>query len=284
MRRFLIATDFSAAARNASQYGILLAKAFNGSVTLVNAYQQVPVIVTEPLIFVEPNRGALAVQKLEEEAVVLNSENAASVDISARQGPNANAILEVAREIQADLIIAGMKGSGRPTRRFFGSTVTSLAGKTTCPMLVIPEETRYKVPKTIAFANDLSSQAGTHLLDALDELIERFHSKLYIVRVITKRSDEVVEILTRPPNLNEMVGKWEPLYEYPLDNHISRALEAFISTHSIDMLVMIPHKESIPERWFLRSNTREMLFRTNIPLLILPDAPHKGKHEHSVVF
>jgi len=285
MKTLLIATDFSAAARNATQYGIALAKAFNGRVVLVNAYQQVPVTVTEPLVFVAPDIGALATQKLEGEADFLSSENATPVEILAKEGSNAKAILEVAKEMNADLIVAGMKGSGKSTRRFFGSTVTSLARKTTIPIIVIPENAPYKSPKTIALANDISSQAGTHLLDTLNGLTEKFHSKLYIVRVITKKSDEVVEVLNRPSNLSKMVGKMEPLYEYPLDKNITKALDNFISTHHVDMLVMIPHKESLPERWFLRSNTREMLFKTNIPLLILPEAPHdRRKHRHSVVF
>lgn len=80
MKTFLIATDFSAASRNATQYGIALAKAFNGRVILVNAYQQVPVTVTEPLIFVAPDMGALATQKLEEEADFSISENATPVE------------------------------------------------------------------------------------------------------------------------------------------------------------------------------------------------------------
>ena len=187
--------------------------------------------------------------------------------------------------MNADLIIAGMKGSGKATRKFFGSTVTSLARKTTVPIIVIPEGTPYRSPGTIALANDISPQADTHLLDVLRSLVERFHSTLYIVRIITKKSDEVIEVLNRPSNLSKMVGKLEPLYEYPLDKNITKALDNFISTHHVDMLAMIPHKESLPESWFLRSNTREMLFKTNIPLLILPEEPHKrGKHKHSIIF
>ena len=285
MKTFLIATDFSAASRNATQYGIALAKAFNGRVILASAYQQVPVTVTEPLVLVAPDMRGFVTQRLEEEADFLNSEKYTPVEILAKEGPNSNAILEAAKEMNADLIIVGMKGRGKATRKFFGSTVTSLARKTTIPIVVIPEGVPYQSPATIALANDISPQAGTHLLDVLRSLAERFHSKLYIVRIVTKKSEEVIEILNRPSNLNTMVANLEPLYEYPLDSNITKALDNFISTHHVDMLAMIPHHESLPERWFLRSNTREMLFKTNIPLLILPEEFHKrGKHTHSIIF
>jgi hypothetical protein len=32
-----------------------------------------------------------------------------------------------------------------------------------------------------------------------------------------------------------------------------------------------PHPHSLPERWFIRSHTREMIFEASIPLLILPE-------------
>jgi hypothetical protein len=177
-----------------------------------------------------------------------------------------------------------MKGSGKTTRKFLGSTVTSLARKTTIPIVVIPEGVPYRSPRTIALANDNSSQAGTHLLDAFRNLVEKFHSTLYIVRIITKKSNEVIEVLNRSSNLNKMVGKLKPLYEYPLDKNINKALNNFISTHHVDMLAMIPHKESLPERWFLRSNTREMLFKANIPLLILPEDAHNLEVEEEYAF
>jgi nucleotide-binding universal stress UspA family protein len=260
-----------------------LAKVFNGKIILTSAWQQVPVTVTEPLVLVAPDICALVMEKLKTEADHLNSLNAMPVEILAKEGPAPHAILTAAKERNADLIIAGMKGSGKATRKFFGSTVTSLAGKTTVPILVIPEGTGYKSPRAIALANDISPQAGTHLLDVLRSLLEKFHSTLYIVRIITKRSDEVIEILNRPSNLDKMLENLSPLYEFPLDRNITKALNNFVSTHRVDMLVMIPHRESLPEKWFLRSNTREMLFKTNIPMLILPDLPHR-KHTHSIIF
>jgi len=285
MQTFLIATDFSAASRNATQYGIELAKAFNGRVVLVSAYQQVPVTLTDSLVLATPaDQGEVIRQQLELEADFFHSEEATPLEIIAREGPSSNVILEAAKELNADLILAGMKGSGKATRRFFGSTVTSVARKTTVPLMVIPETVTYSRPGTIALANDISFHAGTHLLDFLRMLVERFHSRLYIVRIVTKKSNEVVEVLNRPSNLTKMVSKLEPLYEYPLDKNITKALKHFISTHHVDLLAMVPHREFLPERWFLRSNTREMIFKTDIPLLILPELTHRRAHQHSVVF
>ncbi|MDP4147953.1 MAG: universal stress protein [Bacteroidota bacterium] len=286
MKTFLIATDFSAASRNATQYGIELARAFNGRVILLNAYQPLPVVATDSLVTAMPvDLGELVKQQLEAEADLFSSERATRLEIVAKEGPVADTILGAAKEMNADLILAGMKGAGKTARKLFGSTVTSLAKKSAIPVIVIPEGVSYRDPATIALANDISSQSGTHLLDALRGLVEKFHSKLYVVRVVTKRSNEVVEVLNRPWNLKTMVADLEPLFEFPVDKNIDKALSEFVSTHHVDLLAMVPHKESLPERWFLRSNTKEMIFKTNIPLLVLPEQSHRlGKHTHSVLF
>lgn len=285
MKTILVATDFSPASRNAAKYGVELARAFSGKVILTTAYQQVPVSVTEPLVLVAPDMAAFARQTLQAEANALSTGIAAPVEILAIEGVATHSIVEAAKELNADLIIVGMKGSGKATRRFFGSTATSLARKTTIPLLVIPEGVSYKNPATIALASDIAPHPGIHLLDALQTLVGKFHSALYVVRIIAKKSDEVMEILNRPFPLGQMVEKMEPLYEYPVDKNITKALHDFISTHHVDMLAMIPHKEALPERWFLRSNTREMIFITDIPLLILPeDHKMRGRATHSVIY
>lgn len=47
MKTILVATDFSAAAHNASLYAVELARAFNARIILFNAFQQAPVPVSE---------------------------------------------------------------------------------------------------------------------------------------------------------------------------------------------------------------------------------------------
>jgi len=84
-------------------------------------------------------------------------------------------------------------------RRVLGSTATALAGKSTIPLMVVPEEATYTRLDTVALAteSDIEPEKDVHLLDALREIAERFQPKLYLVRITKDRFEEAYEVLNR---------------------------------------------------------------------------------------
>lgn len=276
MKTILVATDFSDASENAAKYGVDMADALKGRVILFNAYQQIPVTVVDTVVLVKPQEVKKAVQEqLESEADRVIGEKSVPIEILSKEGPVVEAILDAGRELHADLIVAGMKGSGKALRRMLGSTVTALAGKTTIPLLIIPDGMSYHSPEAIALANDITPDVDVHLLDTLRSLMEIAHPKLYVVRVVRNQSEEVVEVLNASRVLKSMVESFDPVYEYPVDKNVPHALAGFISTHHIDMMAMIPHRRSLLEKWLHPSTTKGVILRAKIPLLILPDIRNK---------
>jgi hypothetical protein len=184
-----------------------------------------------------------------------------------------------AKDKKADIIIIGMKGTGKNFRKIFGSTVTALARITTVPLIVVPQEAKYSDPSTIVLANetDLEEHTDKHALDTLLEIGERFHSKLYMVRVAKNKYHKDFEVRNRPLRLNKMVGSLDPQYQYLHGTNTPKVLNEFISEHNINILALLPHKHSLIERFFI---TRSMAFETHILLLIIPDL-QKEESEHS---
>ncbi|MGZ5191822.1 MAG: universal stress protein, partial [Flavisolibacter sp.] len=126
MKTILIATDFSAAARNASIYGMELARAFNARVVLFTAYQQIPVQSTETALMLDSkNIKQITLQLLEQEAKEINSRNITVVETRCNEGFIADSILNAAEEMHADLIVSAMKLNDKTFRKIFGSTVTA---------------------------------------------------------------------------------------------------------------------------------------------------------------
>jgi nucleotide-binding universal stress UspA family protein len=278
MKTILLATDFSTASRNAGRYGLELAKTFNARMVLFNAYQQMPFPVTEAPVFMEPEEiKNITRQLLEEEATALNMGSSVHIDIACNAGPATEAILKAVEETNADMVIVGMKEETTGFLNVFGSTVTALARKTATPMIVVPENTNYTPATTIALANesDLAPGADSHLLGTLHELAEQFHSKVYLVRVASNKFHEAYEVLNHPFKLSRILKTFNPVYECIEGKDIPKALNDFIDSYQIDMLALMPHKYTLPERLFVKSVTRSMIFKTHIPLLILPDM-HKA--------
>jgi len=278
MKKILIATDFSVAAQNATDYGVRLAQAVGATVILASAFEEVPVPVTDtPLIAVPEDLRGLVQRQLELEADSFPRERAVSVEVLPCEGPASTAILGAARSMNAELIIAGMKGSGKSLRKIFGSTVTGLARRTSIPLLIIPEGVSFAPLKAIAMASDVAHETDYGIPVAVRRLADQFHSKIFVIRLFNKQAGEVIEILHQSANLNRTIGAFAPLCEIPADATVAEALKDYIAASPIDLLVMKPHPKTLPERWFLRSNTRQMIFQTDVPLLILPGEPHKNE-------
>ena len=274
MKRILIATDLSAASDRAVEYGIRLAAALDATVTLTAAYEEVPIPVADTMsmtVVDAPGVRELVEQGLHRQQALFQQDRIQPIETMAVHGPVVRSILETAAELDADMIVVGMKGEGRRLRKLFGSTVTALARQAAVPLLVIPEDTCYVPPVNILLGNDIQPDTNIHVLDPMMELVATFASRLYALRIVQKGAKEFIEVI-HPQNpllgLNKM---WEVKYEYRLGEHVVTALNEFIRKHNIQMAVMVPHAHSIPERWFLRSHTREMIFETAVPLLILPE-------------
>ena len=287
MKTILVATDFSEAARSALLYATALAKDLNARIVLFSAYQMVPGPIADSMTIVSPaEMKELTQRQLDTEILAIDISNTLSIKTCYEESMPVDGILQAAKEEQAELIVVGMKSSNKALRKIIGSTVTSLARETTTPLVVVPEGAKYAQLLTIALASDLAPETDTQTIEALRQIGARFQSKLFIVRVIKDKSQQVYEILNRPARLSKVIRSLDPAYEYPENKNIPGALDEFINTHHVDMLAMVPHKHSLLERWFVKSTTRSMIFKTHIPLLILPEVKiefekpaHAGERE-----
>jgi len=271
MKHILIATDFSPAARCATIYGIKLAAQLNAKVSLVSAYETLPIPVTDdPVILTVDDMQDVVMQQLTEEAELFALPGSAHIDVYSRKGATAKAVLEVAKEWPADLIITGMKEHGKEFRRLFGNAVTSLANKSTVPLLVVPEGTEYTAPTSIVMANDFVPKVEIGIPPFLRWLAAQVKSKLTVIRFLGNRAAEVIEILDYSSNFRRITGVISPLEELPSNGHAADLLIDYLAEHHSNLLAMPVYHQSLAERWLAGSPSREIIFETRVPFLLLP--------------
>lgn len=274
MKTILIATDFSDASRNASLYGVELAKELNANIILFNAYK-IPQSAAGLNVTISRYDVMMQVDKrLLDEADFLDPKKRL-IEVICDEGVAEDVIINIANEKKADFIITGMKGSSKNFKRIFGSTATALAKNTNIPLIIIPEDALYKTPEIIVFANE-SIETNKHLPEQLSAITKFFKSKLYVVNVVTDKNEEWLENpeIQKPRRVVEVP---DASWQYPVDTDIRHALSEFTKKHNADMLVMMPHKHDWLERIFIKSETKDMIFHTHIPLLILPDEQHENQ-------
>jgi len=136
-RNIVVAYDDSDGARAALERAVALASAHGASLTLVQATSEdsgpasaVPVPGRHP----SPEDVADTRHSLERAIAALDPELQASPWVVG--GPAAKAIVAVAKDISADLIVTGSRGRGTIGRALLGSVSTELVHASPCDVLV----------------------------------------------------------------------------------------------------------------------------------------------------
>jgi nucleotide-binding universal stress UspA family protein len=141
--RIVVGTDGSDTASEAVRQAIELAKATGASLDVVGAYEPVPSSRLREESSEVPGDVAYAVGPREDVSVVLEAasgqarQQGIEAQTHAREGDPADAILDVAEETDADLIVVGNKGM-KGTRRFLlGSVPNKISHHAPCGVYIV---------------------------------------------------------------------------------------------------------------------------------------------------
>jgi nucleotide-binding universal stress UspA family protein len=142
-RSIVVGTDGSDTARKAVQDAIELAKAVGASIELVSAYEPVPNARLRQEQRETPQDLQWMVNPREEVDATLSDaadavrDGGVEVNVYAREGDPADAILDVAEEKGADLIVVGNKGMTGAKRFLLGSVPNKVSHHAPCSVLII---------------------------------------------------------------------------------------------------------------------------------------------------
>ncbi len=139
----VVGTDGSPTAGEAVRQAAELARGLGAKVYLVSAYEPVPYgrlrderqQVPEDLQWmINPRED---VERTLEEGAASLSDDGVDVEVLAREGDPADAILDVAEEKKADLIVVGNKGMTGAKRFLLGSVPNKISHHAPCSVMII---------------------------------------------------------------------------------------------------------------------------------------------------
>ena len=139
----VVGTDGSETANEAVKQAVDLAKAVGAKVQLVSAYEPVPNQRIREEKTQAPDDVQWTINPREDvdatlaDAAEVAEEAGVDVERFARQGDPADAILDVAEETKADLIIVGNKGMTGARRFLLGSVPNKVSHHAPCSVLII---------------------------------------------------------------------------------------------------------------------------------------------------
>jgi universal stress protein E len=306
----LIGTSLTEASDPVVQSGVLVARRAGARIHLAHAYSP-PMTYSGSPFFPEVPLGELfkaeraALQRqLDEQIARLGIDRSELAGIHLEVAPAHRFLVDTAREIGADLIVAGSSESPRMAR-VFGSTADRVVRKAACPVLVIRGELRIP-PERVLLPVDLSPlsgeafEAGLRFLTRIDGIVRPTVEALFVMTELDRQAlapratgIEVEKLaeqeLKRFVSLHSAHAPWkiEPRVEA---GFVDLAILEHIESRKPDLVLLGTHGRSGFERFMLGSIATTVIRQGACSVLVIPpraareaSVPAEAKQVESVV-
>lgn len=284
MKTLLIPTDFSAAADNAAHYALHLAESLRADIKLCNAIK-VPAesfladTVVWPLEDHESLKESvtcdlkIACKKLQyEEQDNLGNHTFPRIECTARVGEVTEVIKSIVDAERIPLVVMGMSGAGALSKLFLGSNTDDMVENAHFPLLLIPQDVKYKKINKIAFATDFNRR-DLNIVYSLVNFARYFDAEILIAHIADEKYESSENRRIIEDFLNEITCKanYDKIYyRHVKGMDVGRGLD-WICEHSLsDMIVMCHGKHNIIDAFFSGSYTKKLARHVNIPLMVYP--------------
>jgi nucleotide-binding universal stress UspA family protein len=177
-----------------------------------------------------------------------------------------NGIVSKAKEIDAILIVTGMKGLSSLKEVIMGNTIKHLIERSPCPVLSIPKDASHTQIKTIVYATDFEEE-DLGAIDKLIEIAEPLNAKIKLVHISPLKEKVGIE---------QKKNKIQKYVEYPnleLDviysDDVFNDLKIYLDKANADLIAMLEREsKSLSSEIFHRDFVKRMESYGKIPLMI----------------
>lgn len=274
MKTILFPTDFSQSAAPALAWAKMFTHQYNATLTLLHVYLPALPIVPDPSLggSISPET-ELAVEEinrkqLEELGDTLREEGL-TVQTNWQIGNVDEQILNVAHDVQADLIVTGRRDLTSFFDRITGTYASDVAKKATCPVLIVPDSvaTESLQLKKIAYSTQLEEDDRATLRSALT-LANEFNASLQLIHINADNQPNVFNNDDMLADLRHEFGESALGIDYVNARTVSDGLTDYLDKHPTDLLVMTTRKRDFLDSLLKPSITGRMLTHSSVPLLV----------------
>ncbi len=179
-----------------------------------------------------------------------------------------NAIKETIVSKNIDLIVMGTNGASGAKENLFGSNTLNVIRKIDCPVLVIPENYKYREVKSVLFSSEDCKDSNKKGLVLLKELLSHHSAFLDVLDIF---STDTPEEKTQHKQCLEYLFD-EQTYDYYAIKEVSVPVATDVMSqllhHDIHALFIAP-KSNFIERFLFGFENKDISYKTRIPLLVL---------------
>jgi len=284
MKKVLIATDFSANAAHAAEYGYAIASQVKADVILCNAFI-VPAEMPQGGTIVWPQMEydellESSTKELEQLKELLeHNKNGGDfrphIACSSDIGAVTTVITETTGKGDVELTVMGTHGAGKLDTFLVGNHSRRMINNTKGPLLLVPASTAIKPIKKIAFATDLNNpERDLKAIYELIPLLKRLNAELLLTHIYNgddptyKFKKHIEQLLVE---LSNKANYPNIFYRIVNSNKAERGLDWLCDHGHVDILAMVHRKHDLLDNLLIGSHTQKMADHIHIPLLVLPE-------------
>jgi len=271
MKKILLAVDFSESCTNAIRYVNELVHNKDITVDMVNVYSvPIPTITT-----ITPDIAESVLRDCKDSSQKILEELMNLIDLKNRGSMHAvygiypsSDIIDVARTINADLIVMALRQKYSLIDRFIGTVTANTISKSPIPVLAIPNGASFEKSCSVLFPTEerYTSKMKESFVTEINNLIN--YCKLYpesTIYLVHIDEGNGIDIRFKYPDYSNV--------RFIASNaaSVEEGVKNTIDNYSIDLIAIHKKSRTFWERLYHSSLTRKLLFRARLPLLIFTD-------------
>lgn len=273
MNSIIVTTDYTKESRSAVNYAARLALLTKSELLVLHA-TNIPVVsdafIDVSITLDELDRGDKL--KMEELVRQIGSKYGPALKIKGNSeiGLTNELLEDLANKSSNCLVVMGMKHVDRFTELLFGSTSTVMVGRLHCPLMIIPQDARFRPWKKLAFAFDDKDFPTDSGISLIKDLKDKFDSKYHYIHIVD--DDNPIRQMHTIENVKDYLEQTAQVHFVDAgDSTTVEALEDWVRRFKCNVLVMVARKKTLLERIFKGSHSKSMAFKSAVPLLILSE-------------
>jgi nucleotide-binding universal stress UspA family protein len=262
--KVIVPTDFSAAAENATRYGVELAKYLGGGLELVHVLNPATDLNTGYMI--DPGIESVKRKKLEEICNKIGSDSEVNVSSKFILGFPIEEITRLSKESEV-LLVVGSTGESDVLEKVFGSVASHLARRSQAPVLIVPKEASFRPFQEVVYASN-DPGMDYRISSLVKNFVSHFECRLHSIHIVQK--DQYPEWQMR-----SIFGESDQIPELKIghlsDLNVAEGLNKYCEQENADLLILTTQQRSFWRTIVHSSITREMALHPHLPLLVLHD-------------
>ncbi len=275
MKKILVPTDFSAAAKNAVLYAFKLAEQLKaGEVILYHAYEapvnidpMVPTVVMPDIdTLKESSEQALANFK----SVVCPFCNPGiTVSTLSKYDHLGNGLDAICKETGAGMIVMGVTGGSLLEEKIIGSNALSVAKNGTVPVIIVPPKAIFTRIEEVMLVCDFNKVVETTPVQPIREVLDATDAKLFVLHVNKENQNWSPDTPFESLMLDTLLQGYHPQYHFENNNNFVEAVNIVAQERMIDLIITIPKKHGLFEGLFHSSATKKLAYHSHVPIMVI---------------